>query len=387
MMEPLLLSEGSKHRGELTELALEVASQSASFKSSLPRAMLIALAETVRAMNCYYSNLIEGHNTHPIDIERALQGDYSKNNQKRNLQLEAKAHITVQAWMENHIPRHHAYSQETICEIHKHFYELLPPELLLVEDPLTHEKVNVVPGELRHRDVRVGNHIAISAGAVPKFLTRYESVYNRLNKTESLLAVAAAHHRLLWIHPFLDGNGRVARLVSHHALFTMLDTNSVWSISRGLARQSQRYKEYLANCDLPRRNDLDGRGNLSEEELAKFSQFFLETCLDQIHFMKTLMQPDRLRVRILSWAKEEIAAKALPEQTFRLLEAILYRGEMSRTELADTLSVSDRHARRYLAALVEKGIIVSDTQKSPLRLAFPIALSTRWMPGLFPESE
>lgn len=45
-------------------------------------------------MNCYYSNLIEGHDTHPTDIERALKNDYSNDPRKRDLQLVAKAHIT-----------------------------------------------------------------------------------------------------------------------------------------------------------------------------------------------------------------------------------------------------------------------------------------------------
>ncbi len=43
-------------------------------------------------MNCYYSNLIEGHDTHPVDIERALRHDYSDDPRTRNLQLEAAAH-------------------------------------------------------------------------------------------------------------------------------------------------------------------------------------------------------------------------------------------------------------------------------------------------------
>jgi Fic family protein len=50
-------------------------------------------------MNCYYSNLIEGHDTHPVDIERALKNDYSQDRRKRDLQLEAKAHIAVQRWI------------------------------------------------------------------------------------------------------------------------------------------------------------------------------------------------------------------------------------------------------------------------------------------------
>src|SRR5229473_5459964 len=78
LMEPLLIGDGSRHRAALTDLALELAQKSAGFRRSLPESLLTSLAGLVRSMNCYYSNLIEGHETHPIDIERALQGDYSK---------------------------------------------------------------------------------------------------------------------------------------------------------------------------------------------------------------------------------------------------------------------------------------------------------------------
>jgi hypothetical protein len=93
-----------------------------------------------------------------------------------------------------------------------------------------------------------------------------------------------------------------------------LDTGGMWSIARGLARNVVQYKEHLANCDLSRRNDLDGHGNLSEEALAEFTQFFLEICIDQINFMEKLMQPDLLRTRILLWAREEIELGELPPQ-------------------------------------------------------------------------
>ena len=84
----------------------------------------------------------------------------------------------------------------------------------------------------------------------------------------------------------------------------------------------------LIACDLPRRNDLDGRGNLSEEALAGFAKFFLETCIDQVNFMEALVQPDRLRDRILIWTEEEIRADKLPPKAGTILEAILYRGEL-----------------------------------------------------------
>jgi len=385
LMEPLVLSEGSRHRPELTDLALELAQRSAGFRRSLPESLLSSLATLVRAMNCYYSNLIEGHDTHPVDIERALQGDYSKDTKKRDLQLEAKAHIAVQQWIDEGGLRGRSVAADSIREIHRRFCEALPKDLLWVEDPESHERTRVIPGELRTRDVAVGDHVAISAPAVPRFLVRFEEVYSRLGKTETILAAAAAHHRLAWIHPFLDGNGRVARLMSHATLLEALDTGAVWSIARGLARNVVAYKAHLAACDMTRRNDLDGRGNLSEEALAEFTRFFLGTCLDQVTFMEGLMQPDTLRTRILLWAEEEIRLDRLPPKSGAILEAVLYRGELPRGDAADIVGTGDRQARRVVSALIERGVLISESSRRPVRLVFPAAQAARWMPGLFPD--
>jgi Fic family protein len=336
-------------------------------------------------MNCYYSNLIEGHDTHPIDIERALKNDYSKDAHKRDLQFEAKAHIAVQEWIDRGGLKGRAVTSDGIRETHRRFCELLPEDLLWVEDPEKKERVRVVAGELRKRDVVVGTHVAVSAGAVPRFLGRFEEVYGALNKTDSILAAATGHHRLLWIHPFLDGNGRVARLMSHAMLLESLDTGAAWSVARGLARNVEAYKRHLVACDQPRRNDLDGRGQLSEEALAAFAEFFLGICIDQVDFMESLVQPDRLRTRIRMWAEEEIRLGNLPAKSENILEAVLYRGELPRGEAAGVVNTGDRQARRVVSALLEHGVLASESPRAPLRLVFPAQLASRWMPGLFPD--
>src|ERR1700684_365283 len=162
LMEPLLIGDGSRHRGEITDLALELSQKAAGFRHSLPESLLASLADLVRAMNCYYSNLIEGHYTHPVDIERALKNEYSSDARKRDLQLEAKAHIAVQKWIDDGGLRGRAVTSDGIREVHRRFCALLPEDLLWVEDPETKERVRVVAGELRRRDVRVGAHVAVS---------------------------------------------------------------------------------------------------------------------------------------------------------------------------------------------------------------------------------
>src|SRR5690606_10449114 len=156
-------------------------------------------------------------------------------------------------------------------------------------------------------------------------------------------------------------------------------------IARGLARNENRYKKLLMACDLLRRNDLDGRGNHSEEALAEFTSFFLTTCIDQVDFMEKLVQPERLRDRILIWAEEEIRADTLPPRSSAGLEAGLVRGDLMRGDVAKLLNVGDRPVRRVISALIEREVITSESIRTPLRLAFPARLAERWMPGLFPE--
>lgn len=387
LFEPLMVSEGSPARGGLNDLVLELAEKSAGFRSSLPASIAEALADLVRAVDCYYSNLIEGHDTHPVDIERAMRNDYSADPKKRNLQLEAKAHVAVQKWIDDGGMAEPATAPAAIITLHRRFCELLPPELLFVDNPKTGEQIPVVPGELRTRFVEVGRHVAISPGAVPRFLERMHKAYSLPGRIEPILAAACAHHRLLWVHPFLDGNGRVARLMSYAMLRRTLDTRGLWSVARGLARQEAAYKRHLAACDGPRRGDRDGRGTLSEAALASFTEFFLRTCIDQVDFMESLMRPDRLRDRILIWAEEEIRAGALPLKSDTVLKAVLYQGQLERGEVEAILGTSDRTARRVTSALIEAGALRSASTRVPLKLAFPAKYAGRWMPGLFPERD
>jgi len=384
LMEPMLVSEGAKGRASVAEQAFELSQRASIFRASLPPGLIAPLADLVRSMNCYYSNLIEGHNTHPVDIERAIHNDLSDDPKKRDLQLEAKAHIAVQRWIDEGNLDGRELSRDGLFDIHREFSRLLPDELLWVENPSTGKRARVVPGEQRTHDTKVGHHIAISPGAIPRFMARFEEVYSHLGKLERVIAAGPAHHRLLWIHPFADGNGRVTRLMSYAMLRGALDTGGLWSVSRGLARKVDEYKRRLASCDLQRRNDFDGRGHLSEEELAAFTTFFLDVCLDQVHFMEGLMQPRALRDRILRWVHEEISCRNLPDQAPRVMDAILFKGALPRGEVASVIGQSERTARNVTTALSKEGIVFSAGPRDPWQIAFPAKLAPRLMPSLFP---
>ena len=387
-MEPMLISESSKHRPRLNELVFELTGAASTFRASLPEGMVEALCDLVRSMNCYYSNLIEGHDTLPIEIEQALSEDYSHDKKRKDLQYEAKAHIATQRWIDEGALNGRTGTAEAVSETHYRFESALPPALLGVTNPKTGQRERVIPGETRTFDVKVGRHVPVSPAAIPRFMRRWEEAYAKLSRFEMVLQAAAAHHRLVWVHPFADGNGRVTRLISYATLLDALNSGGIWSIARGLSRSEKDYKGHLAACDLARRNDLDGRGNLSEETLAEFTIYFLETCLDQVQFMSKLMQPTALRKRIMDWAKEEERLGGVLPHSSRVLAHILTHRELERKDVAEIVGFDDRKARRVTALLHKRGIITAPTHRAPFRiaLALPAAIAPGFMPGLYPKS-
>jgi Fic family protein len=381
--EPYMPAEGTEF---LENLAFDLAREASELSGRLNPIVRQSIGDLVRSMNCYYSNLIEGHNTHPRDIDRALAADYSSDPHKRDLQLEARAHIEVQAMIDARISTASPPSRAFVEWTHREFCSRLPDTLLIVENPDTHERLKVVPGSLRTRSVAVGRHVPPGVEDLPALLTRFEEAYDRsrLTKSRQTVAVAAAHHRLLWIHPFLDGNGRVARLMSHAMLLDLGVGSALWSISRGLARRSVEYKQLLMAADEPRKGDFDGRGALSQTALVEFCRFFLECCLDQVRYMRGLLEPSELQRRMELYTRDEEDAGRLPKRTFAVLREALLSGELDRGRVPGLIETSDRTARRLISTLLQKRLLLADTHKAPVRLGFPIDVVERWFPRLYP---
>jgi Fic family protein len=385
-MEPMLPPDGER---DLEDMAFDVTAKASSLAGQLNPLVTEAVGDLVRSMNCYYSNLIEGHNTHPRDIDSALHQNYSTEPKRRTLQLEAVAHITVQQAIDScNDPPDAPVSMPYILWLHREFCTRLPEELLWVEDPQTKRGCRVEPGELRKGDVMVGNHVPPRAEALPEFLQRFERAYDpaTLSKVRRVIAVAAAHHRFLWIHPFYDGNGRVARLMSHASLKRTGVGNSLWSAARGLARNVDRYKSLLMAADEERRNALDGRGHLSQRALIEFCKFFLNVCVDQLEFMHSILRPAELLRRIEIYTEEEVRANRLPKASFALLREALLAGEFDRGRAASITGYKERMARNVLSQLLESGLLVSPGPKARVRLAFPNFVVERWFPALYPAN-
>ena len=386
-MEPVMPSDST---GELGDLAIEVIRKSAAISAAVHPVTRRGVVELVRKMNSYYSNLIEGHNTHPVDIDRAMREDFSKDPAKRARQLESKAHIEVQKCIESRIedaPETVITSKSFLCWMHKEFYERMPDEYLVVQraDGKTEK---VVPGETRESEVEVGRHLPPKSEYLNAFMKRFEEVYDphRVKGLNQVIAAAASHHRLAWIHPFLGGNGRVTRLMTHAYLKkAKIDGHGLWTVTRGFARNREEYLAALAGADQPRRGDLDGRGNLTQAGLFGFCKFFLTIAIDQIDFMANLLDLDGMQKRIQAVVDRKVSFGELKPEAAHLLRDVFLRGEIPRGEIPGIIGMPERSARRVVSSLLGKSYLVSGSEKGPVMLGFPASLVGYYFPRLYPE--
>jgi Fic family protein len=379
----------------LENLAIELIEKSKRLEGTMNPITRKVVSEFLRPMNSYYSNLIEGHDTHPIDIAKALKNDYSNDKTKRDLQLEALAHIQL----------HRAITEEANVEesdmnptstallkgIHKRFYDHLPEDFTIVKSREGIEK-HVIPGEFRVDEVEVGRHIGPYSGNLHLFMDRFEEFYNPLSnenksKIRRIISIAASHHRLAWIHPFLDGNGRVVRLYSDACfMYEKLDSNGLWSISRGLARRNADYKSKLANADLTRYNDYDGRGNLSNKMLIEFCIFFLETAIDQADFMYRILDVENMLSRIQAFTDMMVLRKKLRPEARYILEDVFLKGKVTKSDVERITNLSDKSAKIITDSLEEMDLLKKT--KEGIHVTFyvnyPVNLSPMFFPGIYP---
>jgi len=387
-MEPLFPASG---RGELTALSVAIIKKAGELTTALPSVVVRReVAQIVCEMNSYYSNLIEGHKTMPRDIEKALNNDFSEQEDDRRNQRMSVAHIQTEKSMHqrlNDARETDVYSPEFINWLHREFYSYLPDdERFTVSKSGT--RLPLSPGQFRDFNVDVGRHIPPHHQMLEDFLHRFQSFYSSpdILASDQLIALASAHHRLAWIHPFGDGNGRMARLQSHAAMVKLgLDSGGLWTLSRGLAREKSSYYSHLQSADQKRSSDFDGRGNLSDQALFRFCEFFLTECLDQIDFMLGVISPFKLQDRIehyIRFTRVDLDGK-LREHLIRLLKALCLQGEIARGLIPDLLGLKGSASREVVRKALGEGLVASHTEKGPLRIVFPNKVVKDYFPQLF----
>ncbi len=350
------------------------------------------LLDLMKDINSYYSNLIEGNGTEPYEIRQAHRGEFSEDPTKRDLQFESIAHVKTQLWLEKQeLDLKTLFSPDFIKNIHRVFCEELPESLLRIETEDGHEVV--MPGSFRERSVIVGRHIAPDHSTLNTLMNGFQREYchSALKGDRHLIAIVAAHHRFVWVHPFLDGNGRVGRLLTDAALKTVgLSSIGIWSLSRGLARTNKMYKELLARADYPAQGTSDGRGPLSLNNLVDFCNYMLDQAIDQVTYISGLLEFSGMSKRIEGYIQARgdhrvsgVTGALKPEAGLILYHAFM-AGEVSRAHAIQMCPGGERNARRLLKQLKDEGLLSETSSRSPLKWEIPEHALPWYFPSLEP---
>ncbi len=357
--------------------------------------ILQSVKNLLYTVNSYYSNKIESEGTHIIDIERAMQKNYSTDFKKRNLQILSLVHIEVQKECEEYFksnPLASPYDKKFILSLHEKFYSKdgMKPFLKINSDGMND---NIIPGKIRERDVKVGNHIAPSSDKLDSLMNEFEYLYNKsLNSSDTvkIIHILSSHHRLMWVHPFLDGNGRTSRLALDGAFASMnMGGYGLWNISRGLARNSNDYKNNLSYADMPRQGARDGKGSLSSNSLNYFVNFMLDVSLDQVAYMNKHLKLNSLTSKIEIYVQRVndglLGIDPLPNHSEKIFRYLLLSGECKRGKIPDIIGMKERTASRVISELLKRNFIESDTKAGAIRLKIGASMASYLFPMLVPE--
>jgi len=356
---------------------VEIMKLDAALHNKIPEPLRRPMVNLLQQVNSFYSNKIEGNPTLPADVLRAQEVPTGE--KAGEDLLEIKRHIEAQRRLSNDpIDEVEICTRDSIARLHREFYVGMPEEhMWITVNQETGEKVKLVPGEFRTRGVKVGQHIPPTAENMRAYLNAFERAY-RLDwlhsPTNKLLAAAGAHHRLMWIHPFMDGNGRTGRLFTDQYLRAAgLGGYGLWTISRGFGRDVDAYYAALKAADQIRGSDPNDRGELSERGLLTFTEYFIGTALDQVRYFSSLLEPQSLSQRIEfyfemrsrgafpSAHKEGLPILRIEAKTAYL--ELLTKGPMQRGELQAELKMTDHGIRALLLQMANEGLINLDGRK------------------------
>lgn len=404
MIDPMIPQEMTLDREEsnsLRDKATELIGADSYLAGRINSTVMDVMTQHMRLMNSYYSNRIEGNPTTLREIREAMKGVYSEEPTKKDFAKESIAHIKVQDWLEgNPVEKADIYKVDFICSIHEQFMMQIPEEKRVVWNQERTDSTPVIPGEIRETDADVGNHEAPSGDDLKYCLHRFEEAYDLTKgyKLKHIIGAVSSHHRLVWMHPFADGNGRTARLHIDEILKKIgLKGVGIWCLSRGLARSGDAYKNMLAAADHPRKGDRDGRGNLSESELLNFCHYMIDTALDQVNYMTMLFAIEGADDRIKSYVKARQEKRILKDsnqtefmptlrdEAILLLQKLFLVGEIKRSEVGPITGLKDKTLTNLVSQLKKEGLITTETNRSPIKWALPIHAEEYYFPKLAPK--
>lgn len=169
----------------------------------------------------------------------------------------------------------------------------------------------------------------------------------RSSKLHPIIVAGVAHLHLVAIHPFVDGNGRTARLLA-----TLLLQGAGWGFRNLLSLDSfyQRRRGHYIDAIVKTL----GPKYPVDYDADRWMEFFCQSVLNQAHTLESRLTDWQMTVDAI---RNEVRSLGLRERQIEGMIYAIHKGRITRKDYLEIASVSPVTGTRDLADLVEKGLL------------------------------
>ena len=346
MIKPYLTNEILKYITEIEKNRFRVSSV------KLSRSVANRLRKNSKKKSSYASNKIEGNPLSEKQADEVIERDERKHFLKP--EQEVRNYFLALNYLEEKAKNKEKLSKELILDVQEYVEKGASKEKIGLRGPMP-------PGVLfAVYDSQSGNpeYIPPEYSDIPNLL---DELIEYVNTTDDhpLIVAAVVHYQLVTIHPFEDGNGRTARLLSGY----VLDINGYGFNGIGSLEEYFAYdiNEYYASIQmgLPALY-YSGRDNPPHPEI--WINYFLRMVLlysNKICELSEGSNEEEIRGS-LSYLKEREK-----ELLFFLIKH--YKREFTPIEVSRELGVTNKTVINRLSVLVKHGFVVPVMAKERIR--------------------
>jgi Fic family protein len=183
------------------------------------------------------------------------------------------------------------------------------------------------------------------AARVEKEMSAFLTWFNTKNDLDQVLKAGLAHLWFVSIHPFEDGNGRIARAIADMSLARSENSpQRFYSMSAQIRLERNEYYNILEQTQ---------KGDL---EITPWMQWFLACLARAIEGAQTILGTVLLKARF--W--ERLQGASINERQRLVLNRLLdgFEGKLTSTKYAQLTKSSQDTAHRDITDLVDRGILI-----------------------------
>ena len=346
MIKATLSNEILKYISEIDRNRYQVS----SLKLSSP--VLNRLRKNSKKKSSYASNRIEGNPLSEKQVDEVIDCDERKHFLKP--EQEVRNYFLALNYLESQLQNNTSFSKKLILDVQKYVEKGASKEKIGLRGPMPPGVVFAV------YDSNTGNpeYIPPEYSEIPELL---DELVEYVNNTDDhpLIVAAVVHYQLVTIHPFEDGNGRTARLLSGYILdLNGYGFNGIGSLEEYFAYDINEYYESI-QMNLPVLY-YEGRNNPPHPEIwIKYFLRMVRLYSNKVYEISTDSNNNGIEESLsyLKWKEKELL----------LLLIQMHCVEFTPIELSEQLNVTNKTVINRLSILVKNGFVIPILVKERIR--------------------